>query len=407
MMMRTNSNLLVVLIPGMLAVACKKEYDNPPVDYLPVGTVLTIDSLRNLQAAQGSFKFDTDASVYGVVTMDENDGNIYKNVYLQDATGGINVRLVTGGGVYEGDSVRIALRDVYLSKYSGILQLDSCNADINIIKLSAGNSFPSAVVTIDAITTDMESQLIHLDNVQFVEWELSETYADAVNDESADRTLEDSDGNVITVRTSGYASFAGESLASGSGSIACIVSHYNGTIQLYIRNYDDILLDNPRFTGLMMHKNFDDESLTSDGWSVEQVTGSLTWETSTAGGAPDPYASISNYDGANIATESWLISPSLDLTGSASPLLSFENAMNYTGAPLEILISTDYTGGDPSTGTWAALSATLSAGSWVWVNSGDIDLSSYIGSNVHIAFKYTGSDTDGSTWEIDDVMIKG
>lgn len=401
-------HLHIALLSSLVALAaCKKEYDVPPLDYLPEGSVLTIDSLRSMQATYGSFKFSTDVSVYGIITMDENDGNIYKNVYMQDQTGAVNVRLMTGGGVYVGDSVRIALRDVYLSKYNGVLQLDSCDADVNIIKQSSGNSFAPEVVTIDQITALKESELIKLENVQFVSWEQGEKFADKPNLQSKDRTLEDSNGNIVIVRTSGYSSFADEVLPDGNGSIVCIVSHFNGEIQLYIRSYDEVNMAGSRFTGLLALKNFDDDLIESGDWTQQAVTGSFLWETSTAGGAPNPYASISNYDGANFDSECWLISPTINLTGSSSPTLSFDNAYNYTGPTLEVLVSTDYVSGDPSTATWTALSPILSGGGWAWANSGNIDLSSYISANFHVAFKYTGTTTNGSTWELDNIMIKG
>ncbi|MBK9192953.1 MAG: choice-of-anchor J domain-containing protein [Crocinitomicaceae bacterium] len=74
---------------------------------------------------------------------------------------------------------------------------------------------------------------------------------------------------------------------------------------------------------------------------------------------------------------------------------------------MEVKISTDYVSGDPSTGTWTNLSPALSGGSWAWVNSGELSLSSFLQSNVHIAFRYQGSASDGSTWELDNIMIKG
>jgi len=40
------------------------------------------------------------------------------------------------------------------------------------------------------------------------------------------------------------------------------------------------------------------------------------------------------------------------------------------------------------------------------VNSGDIDLSTYISTNTRVAFKYTGTENSGSTWEIDDVQAR-
>jgi len=48
----------------------------------------------------------------------------------------------------------------------------------------------------------------------------------------------------------------------------------------------------------------------------------------------------------------------------------------------------------------------LSAGNFVFISSGNISLSNYKNSNTRIAFKYLGSASDGSTWEIDDVLVK-
>jgi hypothetical protein len=400
----------ILIVAGLAS--CKKEYENPPISYPDDLGAMTIDSLRQLQQAQGSIQFDTDVSVYGIITMDENDGNIYKTVYMQDHTGGINVRLLSGGGVYQGDSVRIALNGCYVSQYSGVLQLDAVNADVNIIKQSVANAFPPEVTTIDQITTAKESELVQFNNVQFVSWELDETFADKPNLEDKDRLLEDQNGNVVVVRTSGYSSFADQQLPQGSGSIVCIVNHFNGEIQLLIRSYNEIDMDGARFTGLSLHKDFNDDELTSNGWTTQMVIGTIDWETSTAGGAPNPYGSISNYNGSsNVASENWLISPSVDLTTSTTPLLSFDNAYKYNSIySLELYISTDYVSGAPSTGTWVDLSsfANWSGGNFVWANSGDIDISSYKQSNVHIAFRYQGGGgSDGSTWELDNILIKG
>lgn len=405
--------LSAVFVAALALSACKKEYDTPPLATIPQGNILTIDSLRNWQASEGSVSISQDYSVYGVVTMDESDGNIYKNIYMEDATGGINVRLLTGGGVYQGDSIRIYLKGCVLSDYNGVLQLDSVDVDNNIVKQETNVNWAPQVVTIDQIKANVdnyESELVQLNNVQFTLGDLNGTYADATNQTSKNITLEDVNGNTILVRTSGYASFAGEQVAQGSGSLIAIVSEYNGEVQLYIRSYSELAMSGARFAGLVAIKDFDDDDLWSGGWSVVQVIGSLTWETSTAGGAPDPYASISNYDGGNFQTESWLISPSLDLSTTTSPYLNFENAYNYTGDPLQVLVSVDYTGtGDPNGYTWINLTsaATWSTGGWAWANSGDINLAPYISSNVHIAFKYTGTTTSGSTWEVDDILIHG
>lgn len=404
---------LILGLSVLFATSCKKEYDTPPLSYPGNSGAITIDSLRQMQQSMGSVSFTEDVSVYGIVTMDETDGNIYKSVYFQDHTGAINVRLLSGGGLYQGDSIRIALNGCYLNQFNGVLQLDSIDADIHVIKQSVNNYFAPDVTTIDQITTAKESELVQLNDVQWVAWQLDCTYADKPNLESADRLLEDANGNTIVVRSSGYASFADQQLAQGSGSITLIAGVYNGEMQMLIRSYDEINMNGPRFTGLVLNKDFNDDDVFSGGWTQEMVTGTFAqWETSSAGGAPNPYAVISNYDfgtSQNIETENWLISPSFDLTGASGPSLSFDNAENYGGPALQLLVSTDYVSGAPSSGTWTDLTglANWSSGGFTFVNSGDIDLTAYIGANVHIAFRYTGTTTDGSTWELDNIIVKG
>lgn len=406
---------LKILYIGLLALgftSCKKEYDTPPLPEIPETPTKTIAELRAWQNMEGGIlSIQEDISVYGTVTMDENDGNIYKNFYMQDHTGGVNVRMLNGGGVYQGDSIRIYLKDCIINKYNGVLQIDSVDVDKNIIKQSTNNSVTPEVVTIDILTTAKESQLVRFENVQFVLPELGTTFADKENLLSLDKTIEDEDGNTVIIRTSGYASFANELLPTGSGTIECIVNHFNGEIQLLISSFKKISMNNPRFPGQLASKNFDDGEITTGGWSTYNVLGEgVEWSTSSAGGAPNDYGVIKNYyDGANIECENWLISPAIDLTLGDSPVLSFDNAYSYSGPALELWISKDYDGtSNPNEqGTWTAVPFTASGGSFVFVNSGEIPLGAFIGTNVHVAFKYTGTSSSGSTWELDNIIIRG
>ena len=73
-------------------------------------------------------------------------------------------------------------------------------------------------------------------------------------------------------------------------------------------------------------------------------------------------------------------------------------------------MSTDYNGGDPTTGNWTELSVTLDTNpsSWTsWTDSGNIDLSSAVGGNVYIAFKYISTNSVSATYEIDNVLVTG
>jgi hypothetical protein len=115
---------------------------------------------------------------------------------------------------------------------------------------------------------------------------------------------------------------------------------------------------------------------------------------------------MSGYSGTNNANEDWLISPAIDLSGLTAASLSFQTASRFTGNVLEVKISSNYAGGDPNSATWTNLTATLDASnSYTWTNSGAIDVSSFVGGNVYVAFKYTSTSSASMTWEVDNVKI--
>ncbi len=157
-------------------------------------------------------------------------------------------------------------------------------------------------------------------------------------------------------------------------------------------------------------KDFEDLSLTSGGWTTQIAVDTTDWYVKDFSG--DKFAIMSNYNGTNnIASESWMISPSLNLSSATAPMISFETIMRYNGDAIKLMVSSDYDGTSaPSSATWTDLTsmATLDvdASAWgSWTPSGEVDLTSYMGTSVYLAFVYTGSATDGSTWEVDNILI--
>ena len=116
----------------------------------------------------------------------------------------------------------------------------------------------------------------------------------------------------------------------------------------------------------------------------------------------------SAYVGQAYETESWLISPVIDLTGVTAPQLSFSQAVNYASpaGALLVMISTDYAG-DVTTANWTELNLDQwPAGSnWTFMTS-SADLTSYVGQYVNIAFKYTSTTSAAATWEVKTFVVE-
>ena len=384
---------------------CKKEFDTPPLRTLPTGSVLTIADLRALYVNK-TVKIIGDSSVYAVVTADERSGNLYKNIFIEDNTGAINVRLLNSGGLYEGDSIRIYLKNCYVSRYNGMLQLDSVSVDNNVVKQATGRKRQPTVATIDQLS-GMQAKLVRIDQSEFTAADLGKSWSDAVNQTTVNHTLTDCNGKTVLVRTSGYASFASQTVPSGNGSLIAVVSEFNGDMQLYVRNPAELTMTGDRCTGggpvdpvAVVQEAFDnvtnDIDYAAAGWLNIATTGTRYWRGRIFNNT-DKYAQISSKKSSDANNISWLITP--PVINSATKKLSFSSAVsNWTHNALEVLISTNFDGSNPTTASWSSVTATLAGQSnanYAWVSSGDIDLSGYLPQgytgNFHIAFRYTGS----------------
>ena len=120
------------------------------------------------------------------------------------------------------------------------------------------------------------------------------------------------------------------------------------------------------------------------------------------------FAQMNGFDGGIQDNEDWLISPALDMDVYSDEILTFENASNFNGPDLEVMVSTDYDGSsDPNTATWTDLSenVTWSGGGYEYVLSGELDLSAFTGTG-YFAFKYiSNADVEGKLWQIDSVVV--
>jgi hypothetical protein len=423
--------LILVFIAGLFSSCIQENFDNPPSNGVDpdMTATITIAQLKSLYTGV-ALELDDSMIISGIVVADDKSGNLYKSIIIDDGTAGILIRLENNGlfGAYPvGRRLFIKLGGLWMGDYGGLIQLggqlsagttnevDVIPAglfDTYIFKGTINNPVVPLDVDIPSLNDSYQNRLIRLQNVQFIYADTGKTFADVILQQTVNLNLTDCNGNQLLVRTSGYADFAGQIVPGGNGEFVCIYGIFNSDQQLTVRHPADLKLTGARCGDPIIYKDFEDGAVTSGGWTVQQPIGpSVTWSVNTTGATfGNVYGQCKNYLPPNVACETWLISPSMDLTSFASsiqnPIFSMESACNYTGADIAVYYSTDYVSGLPATGTWNPLPVAISAGSWAWTNSGNIDLSTYTtGNNVHIGIKYTGTNSDGKTWEIDEIKV--
>ena len=108
-------------------------------------------------------------------------------------------------------------------------------------------------------------------------------------------------------------------------------------------------------------------------------------------------------DDVKYATESWLISPEVDLTSVTAAYLLFEHTGKYFGTMADE--ATVYA--RKAAGEWAKLTIPtyMSGSDWTFVSSGAIDLKDYVGGKMQFAFKYVSTSNAAGTWEIKNVCV--
>ena len=142
-----------------------------------------------------------------------------------------------------------------------------------------------------------------------------------------------------------------------------------------------------------------------NGWTFVTVEGNKPWNIGTYNGNHYAYANGYNDDTDN---EQWCISPAFDLTYYREVVLTFRNAMKFTGPDMQLFFSNNYDGEHPSSATWTELDFVKSEGNYVWAESGEILLDGLRGGECYIAFLYTSNLEDGAAaWEVDDILILG
>ena len=225
-----------------------------------------------------------DYIVEGYVSSNDESGNIYKIMFIQDKpenpTQGVEID-INGANQYldfpAGALVRINLKGLIVQASNKNIKIGTYDPNYAVGRIEPTKlaNYMARVcdgqkpVKVDMVPLEFNSiaealkdgahinQLIKIKNVQFEDPELTKTLADA--NATGDRYITDKKGGRLDLRFSNYATYAKTPISPNfalSGDITLCLSRYTGgngtsssyTDQAYTRGLDDMNFTNPRFT---------------------------------------------------------------------------------------------------------------------------------------------------------------
>ena len=268
----------------MLLFAGCQKYDDPAA-FVPADMQAntTIQQLQALYTGSPTNFTDTSMIVAGVVVSDDKEGNHYRSIFIQDATGGIEVKIgrTTLYNTYKmGQTIYLKPKGLCLGDYGNMVSLGLASTNPqyqnswidapaiinNTVFRGAYGSSPEPVVI--TVRTDLNQsvvgRLVQLKDLTYKSGSYrfnSETYSDlttwAVKDDINTQTDDSAygehifalpDGGEVMVRTSGYAKFAGTELdpnilnGTKTVNITGVLTVFNSTYQLVLNTDKEVVI---------------------------------------------------------------------------------------------------------------------------------------------------------------------
>ena len=271
--------ILYSALVAIVMIACQKypepEYVVPTYELKEHQTLISIEDLKARHTLGGTpTAVVDDVVIRGIVVADDESGNIYKSIYIQDETGGVNLA-IDQVNLYNimpvGQEVFVEMKGLFIGDYNNGYQVGDTVTDpkygLEMARYNWSNELyrdadgnytrkhiypngkpdlskvpaPRIVESSNAITSDMYCSLVTLKNISFTDPKVETGLLPwSTKEQTVNRTAEFADGSTIVVRTSGYSNFYADYIPTGVGSITGILSIFGSTKQFYIRDRNDI-----------------------------------------------------------------------------------------------------------------------------------------------------------------------
>ncbi|SDG79106.1 DUF5689 domain-containing protein [Psychroflexus sediminis] len=442
------------------------EFEQTPPEI--EGNKVSLSVLKGILAQNdnGPYTFeDTQDYVEAYVISSDESGNFFRELIVQDKpenpTYGIGVQVDKNPlfTKYDfGRKVYIRLEGLSVGKREG------SEPRLGIVNGIDIGRIPEALVeevilrdTIVAEIIPLQRQLsdlsfsevntyVELMDVQFSKIYFSEnssaTYAAGTEDSfDGERILEScASAYKLIFSTSTFADFKTLSLPSGSGSVQGVLTRdFRGDFfTFYINSPEAVDMTGERCDPLVFScglaaspasspfiaVDFEDQRtnrpIAIPGWTNYIEAGTEAWEAySSRSDSSNPSLGISarvrSENSGDAHTISWLITPEIPVETNSKITLEFKTSNSFADASfMEVLYSVNWDGTEEgiSSAEWGNVQDAFIVSDEQffgdWVSSGLVDMSCFDG-NGHIAFRYTGKETEdgefNGVYELDDIAI--
>jgi hypothetical protein len=284
---QTIKYALILCITGLITSCMGSDYAAPQLDQsnLPYGNnaiqetqVTTIKELKDKYSSvisQSNYtQMNEDIQIKGIVTGNDEQGNIYQEISLQDSTGALLVSINASGlhgYLPVGQEILVNLKGLYIGGYGeqcevGGIYVNTSNGSksigrmdrytweshvklINTVDPSQASKltevFDGSKVTDQTYLKDNCGKLMTIHNVVLTDADGKAVYAPKdgsvqLTSNCANRPFQGYSSQNLVLRTSTYADFANAIMPTGKVDITGIFTRFRNTWQILLRSTDDI-----------------------------------------------------------------------------------------------------------------------------------------------------------------------
>jgi hypothetical protein len=407
---------ILFILVAVLFTACFKTEIAPPLMFDGEANMSIADfqKLHTLNAEKPVTLIEDEIIIKGIVTSTDKYGSCYKEIYFQDETGGLCIRInnslyhnkyrigqqifVKAKGLYLGNYVSISASGVgrygfyqlglYGNSNGGMEYISAKKENQHIFRHDFPGKRPEPKIITSASHIDTEiggnyHTLVTLTNCHFKNADGTRKYFEpsgTLSTTSQDIEFNSGTGTV-QARISQYCTFANDLLPQGALNITGILTMYLSPPytphQLIICNIDDVFIIPPAKILKIYDMNKDPFT---EGWTNKQMKGTTKWIYYSDS------KSVRIQEANAKETECWFVSPKLDFAGEKNLAISFNyRLLSGTSENVEVSYTVDGT-------NWNSLDFTPQTGV---TNDAVVKLPETISTNpnLQIAFQYKTTST--------------